>query len=105
MPVASTIPGTLSAARRWGRAFMPDIHSHAALHGSAFLSSPTPARQPDAAAGDGDKREPTVEESRLRQQAIGYRLRRIFDDVVSEPVPDEFLDILKQADTKSGSGR
>ena len=39
-----------------------------------------------------------LDEARLRQQAIGVRLRQMFDDVVSEPVPDEFLDILRQAD-------
>lgn len=42
--------------------------------------------------------EPAVEEARLRQQAIGVKLRQMFDDVVSEPVPDEFLDILRRAD-------
>ena len=39
-----------------------------------------------------------VEEARLRQQAIGVKLRQMFDDIVSEPVPDEFLDILRRAD-------
>lgn len=47
-------------------------------------------------------RPPTVEEARLRQQAIGYKLRQIFDDVVKEPVPDEFLDILKGAGGPAG---
>jgi hypothetical protein len=47
---------------------------------------------------------PTLEEARLRQQAIGVRLRHLFDEVVNEPVPDEFLDILKRADEKRGSG-
>ncbi len=42
--------------------------------------------------------EPVVEEARLRQQAIGVKLRQMFDDIVSEPVPDEFLDILRRAD-------
>jgi hypothetical protein len=45
---------------------------------------------------------PGLEEARLRQQAIGVKLRRMFDDVVNEPVPDEFLEILKRADGKSG---
>jgi len=27
-------------------------------------------------------------------------LRQIFDDVVNEPVPDEFLDILRDADAR-----
>ena len=39
-----------------------------------------------------------LDEARLRQQAIGVKLRQIFDDVVNEPVPDEFLNILRQAD-------
>ena len=44
-----------------------------------------------------------VDEARLRQQAIGVKLRQMFDDVVSEPVPNEFLDILRRADDKSSS--
>ena len=43
------------------------------------------------------------DEARLRQQAIGVKLRQIFDEVVSEPVPDEFLEILRRADERSGS--
>lgn len=39
-----------------------------------------------------------LDEARLRQQAIGVRLRQMFDEVVNEPVPDEFLDILRKAD-------
>ena len=51
--------------------------------------------------------EPNVEEARLRQQAIGVKLRQMFDDVVNEPVPDDFLNILRQADARThpqGSG-
>ena len=39
-----------------------------------------------------------LDETRLRQQAIGVRLRQIFDQVGSEPVPDEFLELLRRAD-------
>jgi hypothetical protein len=47
-----------------------------------------------------------VDEARLRQQAIGVKLRQMFDQVVNEPVPDEFLDILRRADAKPpGGGR
>lgn len=42
-----------------------------------------------------------LDEARLRQQAIGVRLRQMFDDVVNEPVPDAFLDILRKADQRS----
>ncbi len=42
----------------------------------------------------------SLDEARLRQQAIGVKLRQMFDDVVAEPVPDEFLDILRRHDDK-----
>jgi len=41
-----------------------------------------------------------LDEARLRQQAIGVKLRQMFDQVVNEPVPDEFLDILRRADER-----
>ena len=41
-----------------------------------------------------------LDEARLRQQAIGVRLRQMFDEVVNEDVPDEFLDILRRADER-----
>ena len=40
-----------------------------------------------------------LDEARLRQQAIGAQLRQMFVVVVNEPVPDEFLELLKQADS------
>ena len=46
---------------------------------------PSPERRRASAA---------VDEARLRQQAIGVRLRELFDEVVNEQVPDEFLEIL-----------
>ncbi len=41
-----------------------------------------------------------LDEARLRQQAIGVRLRQMFDEVVGEDVPDEFLEILRRADER-----
>lgn len=41
-----------------------------------------------------------LDEARLRQQAIGVRLRQMFDAVVNEDVPDEFLEILRRADAR-----
>jgi hypothetical protein len=49
------------------------------------------------------KDSPALDEARLRQQAIGARLRQLFDDVVSEPVPEDFLDILRRAETHTRS--
>ncbi len=43
---------------------------------------------------------PSLDEARLRQQAIGVKLRDMFNAVVNEPVPDEFLDILRRADDR-----
>ena len=48
-------------------------------------------------------RDQGLEEVRLRQQAIGVKLRHMFDQVVNEPVPDEFLDILRRADERSST--
>ena len=35
---------------------------------------------------------------RARQRAIGRELRRAFDEVAQEPIPDEFMDLLRQID-------
>jgi len=53
-------------------------------------------------ARESDKpKGPDLEEARLRQQAIGVKLRQMFDDVVNEPVPDEFLEILRRGDARA----
>ena len=35
---------------------------------------------------------------RARQRAIGRERRRMYDDVAQEPVPDDFMELLKQID-------
>ena len=45
-------------------------------------------------------RDVPLDEARLRQQAIGVKLRQMFDEVVSESVPDDFLEILRRADER-----
>jgi hypothetical protein len=42
-------------------------------------------------------REKTVA-ARARQRAIGRELRRMYDEIVQEPVPEDFLDLLKKID-------
>lgn len=42
---------------------------------------------------------------RARQRVIGRELRRIFDAVAQEPVPDEFLDLLRKMDAQGESGK
>jgi hypothetical protein len=39
----------------------------------------------------------------VRNLGIGVKLRHMFDEVVNEPVPDEFLEILRRADQASSS--
>ena len=39
---------------------------------------------------------------RARQRAIGRELRRMYDDVAQEPVPDDFMDLLRQIDENGG---
>ena len=58
-------------------------------------------QRPTDSRGDPRRKSaPSLDEARLRQQAIGVKLRQMFDQVVNEPVPDEFLDILKRADAR-----
>jgi hypothetical protein len=42
--------------------------------------------------------EDTDRSRKVRQRRIGDQLRRLYDDVTTEPVPDEFLNLLEQAD-------
>ena len=42
-----------------------------------------------------------IGETRINQEALGARLRQLFDEVVNEPVPEEFLDLLRQADDRA----
>jgi hypothetical protein len=39
---------------------------------------------------------------RAQQKAITQGLRKFFDSVAAEPVPSDFMDILKQIDGKKG---
>lgn len=39
-------------------------------------------------------------ERKRRQAKIGQKLRQLYDDVANEPVPDDFLKLLEQADQR-----
>ena len=41
---------------------------------------------------------------RARQRAIGRELRRMYDNVAKEPVPDDFLDLLHKIDEMGTEG-
>ncbi len=49
------------------------------------------------------KKPSSLGETRINQEAIGARLRQLFDDVVNEAVPDEFLDLLRDADESASA--
>lgn len=68
-------------------------------------SQPMIDQNPNGRRGRFQSDEPSLDEARLRQQAIGVKLRQMFDQVVSEPVPDEFLDILRRADQNGAKGK
>lgn len=54
----------------------------------------------------GDSGRPPVDPriARRRQDPIGRRLRQMYDEVVSESVPDDFLSFLEQADERRAGG-
>ena len=95
---------------------MDDVTGHtlrmssAVLHGDRsrqpgggtdlMIDSTRPSSRQTPSSGPGSDE---GEEARLRQQAIGVKLRHMFDEVVNEPVPDEFLDILRRADAASSN--
>jgi hypothetical protein len=39
---------------------------------------------------------------KARQRAIGRELRRAYDSVAQEPVPEDFLDLLRKIDQAGG---
>ena len=80
------------------RTCVNEINVLAAPH--IMIDTPDPRRKAAAAPSS----ESGLEEARLRQQAIGVKLRHMFDEVVNEPVPDEFLDILRRADQRGSGG-
>jgi hypothetical protein len=48
--------------------------------------------------GSKDRDPRDTEEIRSRQSGIGRRLRQMYDDVVNEPIPDDFADLLTKID-------
>lgn len=93
IPIAEPALGG-DVKRRW-IVFNPTVASSAQSDETMSNPRPTPPT-PDE--------ESSIEEARLRQQAIGVKLRQMFDDIVNEPVPDDFLDILRKADAPKSSG-
>jgi hypothetical protein len=54
----------------------------------------------DISGGDSGARPVDARVARRRQDPIGRRLRQMYDEVVSENIPDDFLSFLEQADER-----
>jgi hypothetical protein len=61
-------------------------------------------QQWDTTVSDDEKPSEKARAIRARQRAIGRELRRMYDDVAQEPVPDDFLDLLRQIDESDERG-
>ncbi len=64
---------------------------------SAAFDRPQPSPLAAGALEDGDAKE-AVRKYKAHQKAITRGLREFFDRVAAEPVPDEFVDILRRMD-------
>lgn len=54
----------------------------------------------DQSGGDSGSKPVDARVARRRQDPIGRRLRQMYDEVVSEDVPDDFMSFLEQADER-----
>ena len=61
-------------------------------------------QQWDTTVSDEEKPSEKARAIRARQRAIGRELRRMYDDVAQEPVPDDFMDLLRQIDESDERG-
>jgi len=61
-------------------------------------------QQWNTTVSDEEKPSEKARAIRARQRAIGRELRRMYDDVAQEPVPDDFLDLLRQIDESDERG-
>ena len=54
----------------------------------------------DMSGGESGSKPVDARVARRRQDPIGRRLRQMYDDVVSEDIPDDFLGFLEKADER-----
>jgi hypothetical protein len=58
----------------------------------------------EGAAGEYPRKEISHGDRRAQQKAIGQGLRKFFNAVVAEPIPDEFLILLQKMDEDRKDG-
>jgi hypothetical protein len=61
-------------------------------------------QQWDTSVSNEEKPTEKARAIRARQRAIGRELRRMYDDVAQEQVPDDFMDLLRQIDEADEKG-
>jgi hypothetical protein len=94
--------GTLGRELAWGRLVgNKDFTRVAAASGLGQVWQKM-TQQWDAAVAGDEKPTEKARAIRARQRAIGRELRRMYDDVAQEPVPDDFMDLLRQIDENDG---
>lgn len=59
----------------------------------------------DTSGGESGSRPVDSRVARRRQDPLGRRLRQMYDEVVSEEVPEDFLSFLEKADERLTSGK
>lgn len=57
----------------------------------------------DSSGGDSGTKPVDARVARRRQDPIGRRLRQMYDEVVNEDVPDEFMSFLEKADERKSN--
>ncbi len=55
-------------------------------------------QQWEATVSNDEKPNEKARAIRARQRAIGRELRRMYDDVAQEPIPEDFMDLLRKID-------
>ena len=68
------------------------------------MAWPTMTQQWDTSVSNEEKPSEKARAIRARQRAIGRELRRMYDDVAQEAVPDDFMDLLRQIDEAGDKG-
>jgi hypothetical protein len=97
LPGKGSHGGNVWAIRAYKKRFLPSPGQFPAVSGG-IVKNLLKEGEVRSVKKDSDK----VQAVRARQRALGLVLRRMYDEVVHEPVPEEFLELLRQIDTSNG---
>jgi hypothetical protein len=94
--------GTLGRELAWGRLVGNKDFTRVAATSCLGQVWQNMTQQWDTTVAGDEKPTEKARAIRARQRAIGRELRRMYDDVAQEPVPDDFMDLLRQIDENDG---